>query len=65
MLPVAPSALNDWAKITDVVSSALAHPLEASVKLFRTLSKDQQALLIGLLSLAGLAYAIHHYSDRR
>jgi hypothetical protein len=57
------SALNDWAKITDAVSSVLVHPLEASVKLFRTLNKDQQGLLISLLSLAGLAYTSHYFSN--
>lgn len=65
MQPLTPAPLTDLLKLSTTVGGTLANPLGTSIRWFRSLSKDQQAALIGLVSLLGLAYALHHFSTRR
>jgi hypothetical protein len=65
MQPLTPAPLTDLLKLSTTVGGAFANPLGTGIRWFRSLSKDQQAALIGLASLLGLAYALHHFSTRR
>jgi len=65
MKPLTPATLTDLLKLSNAVGGALANPLGTSIRWFRSLSKDQQAALIGVASLLGLAYALYHLSTRR
>ncbi|QKG54976.1 hypothetical protein [Hymenobacter sp. BRD67] len=55
----------DAVQLASTVQGIVANPLTAGVKFFRTLNKDAKALIVALLTLAGLVYTIQYLTNKR